>query len=62
MQKSERQINVRLSSNMIKAVDLAIKIGAANNRSDFIRAAISEKLQALGVFQRLLKEMEKKSE
>jgi len=47
---------------MIKAIDLAIKIGAANNRSDFIRAAISEKLQALGVFQQLLEEMEKKSE
>ena len=62
MQKSQRQINVRLSSNMIKAIDLALKIGAANNRSDFIRAAISEKLQALGVFQQLLKEMEKKSD
>jgi len=47
---------------MIKAIDLAIKIGAANNRSDFVRAAISEKLQGLGVFQQLLREMEEKRE
>ena len=59
MPKSPRQINLRLSEKMIKAIDLAIEIGAANNRSDFIRAAIAEKLQDLSVFKTLLKEVKK---
>jgi len=42
---------------MIKAIDLAVEIGAANNRSDFIRAAIVEKLQVLSIFQTLLKDV-----
>jgi len=45
---------------MIKAIDLAIEVGAANNRSDFIRAAIVEKLQVLNIFQVLLKEVAQK--
>ena len=45
---------------MIRAIDLAVEIGAANNRSDFIRAAIVEKLQALSVYQILLKEITQK--
>ena len=62
MPKSERQVNIRLSDNMIKAIDLAIEVGAANNRSDIIRAAIVGKLQSLGIFQKLLEEMTKQSE
>lgn len=61
MPKSDRQINIRISNAMIKAIDLAIRVGAANNRSDFIRAAIVEKLQTMGIFQELLKEMKKRS-
>ena len=45
-----------MSTEMIEAVDLAVKIGAAMNRSDFIRAAVSEKLEKLSV----LEEMKKK--
>lgn len=56
MPKSQRQINIRISGEMIKAIDLAVEIGAANNRSDFIRAAIVEKLQVLSIFQTLLKD------
>lgn len=57
MPKSQRQINIRISGEMIKAIDLAVEIGAANNRSDFIRAAIVEKLQVLSIFQTLLKDV-----
>jgi len=48
--KSEEQVNIRLSEKMLEAIDKAINMGAANNRSDFVRAAIVEKLQALGIF------------
>ena len=57
MVKNDRQINLRINSKMIDAIDLALEIGAGNNRSDFIRAAIAEKLQGLEIFQKILKEM-----
>ncbi len=58
MSEKNRPINLRLSNKTIKAIDIAIEIGAANNRSDFIRAAISEKLQQLEVFKLILDELQ----
>jgi len=57
MSKSVRQLNIRLSEKMIKAIDVALEIGVANNRSDFIRAAISQKLETLNIFKRILNEI-----
>lgn len=56
MPKEEVSVRVRMSTEMIEALDLAVKIGAAVNRSDFIRAAVSEKLEKLSI----LAEMKKK--
>jgi len=49
-------MRVRMSKEMIEALDLAVKMVATMNRSDFIRAAVSEKLEKLSV----LAEMERK--
>ena len=38
-----------MNEEMINAVDRAVKIGAAMNRSDFIRHAVSEKLEKLSI-------------
>lgn len=56
MSKEELSVRVRMSKEMIEALDLAVKMGAAMNRSDFIRAAVSEKLEKLSV----LAEMKRK--
>jgi Arc/MetJ-type ribon-helix-helix transcriptional regulator len=45
-----RQIPVQFTDEMLEAIDIAISIGAAANRSDFIRAAVSEKLTNLSVY------------
>jgi len=46
-------IHTKFTSEMIEAIDIAVEIGQAANRSDFIRRAVTEKLQELTV----LKEM-----
>ena len=45
------ELRVRISKEMVEAIDLAVKLGAANNRSDFVRAAIKEALERLGVYE-----------
>jgi len=59
MPKEELSVRVRMSKEMIEALDLAIKIGAAMNRSDFIRAAVSEKLEKLSVLEEMKKKLRK---
>jgi len=48
-----------MSKEMLEALDLAIKMGAAMNRSDFIRAAVSEKLEKLSVLEEMKKKLRK---
>ena len=50
-----RQIPVQFTDEMLEAIDIAISIGAAANRSDFIRAAVSEKLTNLSVYSEMKK-------
>lgn len=57
MPKEELSVRVRMSKEMIEAVDLAVKMGAAMNRSDLIRAAVSEKLEKLSVLAEMKKRL-----
>lgn len=50
-----RQIPVQFTDEMLEAIDVAIAIGAGANRSDFIRAAVSEKLTNLSVYSEMKK-------
>jgi metal-responsive CopG/Arc/MetJ family transcriptional regulator len=45
-----RQIPVQFTDEMLEAIDIAISIGAAANRSDLIRVAVFEKLTNLSVY------------
>ena len=55
MAREELSVRVRMSREMIEALDLAVKIGAGMNRSDLIRAAVSEKLERLSIFEEMKK-------
>ena len=44
-----KSIQMKLSEEMLEAIDMAIKIGQAVNRSDFIRRAVAEKLAEITV-------------
>jgi Arc/MetJ-type ribon-helix-helix transcriptional regulator len=46
----EQQVNVRFNSKMLSLVDKAIDTGIANDRSEFIRMAVAEKLERMGLF------------
>lgn len=46
-----------MSREMIEAVDLAVKMGVGMNRSDLIRAAVSEKLERLSVYEEMKKRL-----
>jgi len=59
MTKEELSVRVRMSREMIRALDLAVEIGAAMNRSDLIRAAVSEKLERLSIFEEMKKSRKK---
>jgi len=59
MPKEELSVRVRMSKEMLEALDLAIKMEAAMNRSDFIRAAVSEKLEKLSVLEEMKKKLRK---
>lgn len=59
MSKEELSVRVRMSKEMIQALDLAVEIGAAMNRSDLIRAAVSEKLERLSIFEEMKKSRRK---
>ena len=50
-----------MSKEMLEALDLAIRMGAAMNRSDMIRAAVSEKLERLSVFEEIKRKLRKES-
>ena len=47
MQK--KQMNIVLSKEMLEGIDRAVEIGYSMNKSDFIRAAIGEKLKDLSI-------------
>lgn len=49
MPRDGPSVRVRMNQAMINAVDLAVKMGAAMNRSDFIRHAVSDKLEKLSI-------------
>ena len=55
MSKEELSVKVRMSKEMIEALDIAVNMGAAMNRSDLVRAAVSEKLERLSVFEEMKK-------
>ena len=44
-----RQVPIRLSEEMIEAIDLAIKLGQGNDRTGIIRMAIANYLRELNV-------------
>ena len=44
-----KAIQMKFSEEMLEAMDIAVKIGQAVNRSDFIRRAVAEKLAELTV-------------
>lgn len=49
----EEKVNVRFNSKLLALVDKAIDdLGIANDRSEFIRMAVAEKLERLGLFAR----------
>ncbi len=50
--KDKEQVNIRLAENMVKLIDKAIGKGLANDRSEFIRMAIVERLRSLGVVEK----------
>ena len=52
MSKDGPIARVRMNEEMLKAIDTAIKMGAAMNRSDFIRHAVSEKLERLSLLKK----------
>jgi metal-responsive CopG/Arc/MetJ family transcriptional regulator len=45
-----KPVPLRLSENMIKGIDIAIKRGQGNNRSDIIKVAIANYLKELNIF------------
>jgi metal-responsive CopG/Arc/MetJ family transcriptional regulator len=44
-----KPVPLRLSENMIDCIDIAIKLGQGNSRSDIIRMAIANYLRELNV-------------
>ena len=46
----DEQVNVRFNAKMLGIIDKAIEMGIANDRSEFIRMAVAEKLEKLGLF------------
>lgn len=57
MSKDGPIARVRMNEEMLKGIDIAVKMGAAMNRSDFIRHAVSDKLEKLSI----LTEMKEKT-
>lgn len=51
----KRQLNIVISEEMLEGIDRAIELGYSMNRSDFIRAAISEKLKELSIIEEMKK-------
>ena len=53
MAREDLSVRIRMSKEMIKALDIAVDLGVAMNRSDLIHAAVSEKLERLSVFEEM---------
>ena len=47
--------DIVLSKEMLEGIDRAIELGYAMNRSDFIRAAIADKLKELSIIEEMKK-------
>ena len=54
MSKKEK-LNMVISKEMLEGIDRAIELGYAMNRSDFIRAAIADKLKELSIIEEMKK-------
>ena len=48
-------VHIRLSNTMVEGLDLAIRIGQGNNRSDIIKIAIANYLKELTVVSEMKK-------
>ena len=48
-------IQINMSKEMIDGIDIAIKLGYATNRSEFIRMAVGEKLKDLSIISEMKK-------
>ena len=48
-------IQINMSEEMIEAIDIAIRLGYATNRSEFIRMAVGEKLKDISVISEMKK-------
>ena len=55
----KEKINMVISKEMLEGVDRAIELGYAMNRSDFIRAAIADKLKELSIIEEMKKKKPK---
>ena len=55
-----KQIQIKFSEEMLEAIDYAIKIGQAINRSDFIRRSVTEKLAEITISTEMKKRKLKK--
>ncbi len=44
----DEQGNIRFNAKMLSLIDKALEKGIANDRSEFIRMAVAEKLEKIG--------------
>ena len=49
MKSAMKDVRLKISAEMLEAIDLAIEIGQASNRSEFIRMAVSNQLRELTI-------------
>ena len=49
MKSGMKDVRLKISAEMLEAIDLAIEIGQASNRSEFIRMAVSNQLRELTI-------------
>ena len=49
MKSAMKDVRLKISEQMLEAIDLAIEIGQASNRSEFIRIAVSNQLRELTI-------------
>ena len=49
MKSAMKDVRLKISEQMLEAIDLAIVIGQASNRSEFIRMAVSNQLRELTI-------------
>ena len=49
MKSAMKDVRLKISEQMLEAIDLAIEIGQASNRSEFIRMSVSNQLRELTI-------------